>query len=425
VSKAGRRPPVTAVLALALTMAVAAGAAVALATRPRGPAAAPSTARPAPGPSSTSPGGATRASPSLPPDTILAWTPGGLAPGFAAAVAGTPGVSHVVVVRSGTVWLARTSSASGSVVSRPPAGMFIPVEVASANPDALRPFWPPALRPGLGALARGRALLGSTSARMRRLGPGGVLVFSHAPAGRTLARVEVGGVVPDAAVGAAEVFVAPAMARSLGVTRARYLLVDPAADARPGTIERAIRDVAPPGVALRLRRRGQTPFLRQGDAVLAPVMVKRLFGEFDADPTANAGGWFTMDPAWVRADVATASVPILGRVTCNRRILPQLRAALRQVRSAGLSGLIDPGDYGGCYTPRLLTAADPSVGPGHHAWGIAIDINVSRNPFGGTPTQDPRVVAIFRRWGFTWGGRWLVPDGMHFEAARIVPVPGA
>jgi hypothetical protein len=423
-SKAGRRP-LTAVLALALTMAVAAGAAVALATRSRGPAAAPSTAPAAPGPSSPSPGGAPRASAALPRDTILAWTPGGIPEGFAGAVAGIPGVSHVVVVRSGTVWLARSASASGSVVSRPPAGMFIPVEVAAADPVALRPFWPPALRPGLATLARGQALLGSTSAGIRRLGRGGVLVFSHAPAGGTRSRVDVGGVVPDAAVGAAEVFVAPAVARSLGVTRARYLLVDPVADAGPATIERAIRHVAPPGLGLRLRRRGQTPFLRQGDAVLAPVMVKRLFGEFDADPTANAGGWFTMDPAWVRRDVATASVPILGRVTCNRRIVPQLRAALRQVRSTGLSRLIDPGDYGGCYTPRLLSAADPSAGPGHHAWGIAIDLDVSRNPFGGTPTQDPRVVAIFRRWGFTWGGRWLVPDGMHFEAVRIVPVPGA
>jgi hypothetical protein len=24
-------------------------------------------------------------------------------------------------------------------------------------------------------------------------------------------------------------------------------------------------------------------------------------------------------------------------------------------------------------------------------------------------------VEIFDRWGFTWGGSWLVPDGMHFE----------
>jgi hypothetical protein len=35
--------------------------------------------------------------------------------------------------------------------------------------------------------------------------------------------------------------------------------------------------------------------------------------------------------------------------------------------------------------------------------------------------MDPRVVEIFERWGFEWGGRWLVPDPMHFEFVRFVP----
>jgi hypothetical protein len=31
------------------------------------------------------------------------------------------------------------------------------------------------------------------------------------------------------------------------------------------------------------------------------------------------------------------------------------------------------------------------------------------------------LVAIFRRWGFTWGGRWMRPDGMHFEFQCFPP----
>ena len=360
----------------------------------------------------------------LPADTILAWTVGGLPPGFAAAVRRLPGVVHVVVVSSGTAQLSRTLAAGGAVVSKPPAGMFIPVEVASADPAALAPFWPARLRPDLTALAHGQALLGTTSAAIRHLGRGGELVFSPPSGTASTFPLRVGGVVPDAAVGAAEVFVGPRAAVALEVTRRRYLLVDPGGAVPAELVERGIRSVLPAGALLRLRTRSQTPFLRQGDAVLAPVMVKKLFGEFAADPTANAGGWFTMSPAWARRHIVTAAVPILGRVTCNRRIIPQLRAALEEVQARGLANLIDPGDYGGCYTPRLLSAADPSAGPSHHAWGIAIDINVSRNPFGGTPTQDPRIVAIFRRWGFTWGGRWLFPDGMHFEAKRVVAAPG-
>lgn len=55
-----------------------------------------------------------------------------------------------------------------------------------------------------------------------------------------------------------------------------------------------------------------------------------------------------------------------------------------------------------------------------HAWGLAFDINVPGNQYGATPTLDMRIVEIFRSWGFTWGGDFSTPDGMHFELSRIV-----
>jgi hypothetical protein len=301
--------------------------------------------------------------------------------------------------------------------------MFIPVEVAAADPASLAPFWPRALLPDLRLLTGDRAVLGATSAALRHLGAGGALTFSLAPSALSPVRVHVSAVVPDAAVGAAEVFVSPRLAATLGVLRPRYLLVDPARGVSARVVERRIRDAAPAGVPLQLRVRGETPFLRQGDAVLAPAMVKKLFGEF-ASTLPTLAGWFTAQSDWVQRHIVMARVPILGHVRCNHLIIRQLRAALVEIRARGLAKLIDAGDYGGCFAPRLITGGDRVSGPGHHAWGIAIDINVSRNPFGGRPTQDPRIVAIFRRWGFTWGGRWIVPDGMHFEATRIVPAPG-
>ena len=40
----------------------------------------------------------------------------------------------------------------------------------------------------------------------------------------------------------------------------------------------------------------------------------------------------------------------------------------------------------------------------------------------GAPPRQPKVlVRVMTRHGFTWGGRWGVPDGMHFE---FVDVPG-
>ena len=109
---------------------------------------------------------------------------------------------------------------------------------------------------------------------------------------------------------------------------------------------------------------------------------------------------------------------LLGHVRCNRAILPQLRGALSELQRGGLSQLIDLSEYGGCYVPKFLLN-DPTAGVSHHTWGIAIDLNVGQNPFGHTPHQDPRLLQIFEKWGFIWGGRFLVPDGMHFEFVRF------
>jgi hypothetical protein len=55
-----------------------------------------------------------------------------------------------------------------------------------------------------------------------------------------------------------------------------------------------------------------------------------------------------------------------------------------------------------------------------HAWGLAFDINVPANGYGAAPTLDPRIVEVFRRWGFKWGGDFSTPDGMHFELQQVV-----
>jgi hypothetical protein len=115
----------------------------------------------------------------------------------------------------------------------------------------------------------------------------------------------------------------------------------------------------------------------------------------------------------VRRNIVSRRVPLLGSVECNRRMLPALRSALADVERRGLGRLIDPGDYAGCYAPRRI----PSSGSlSLHALGLAVDFNASTNAQYKRGDQDPRLVRIMERHGFTWGGRWpTAPDPMHFE----------
>ena len=42
-------------------------------------------------------------------------------------------------------------------------------------------------------------------------------------------------------------------------------------------------------------------------------------------------------------------------------------------------------------------------------------MNTVTNAQGARPQMDCRVVRIFRKHNFAWGGNFLTPDGMHFE----------
>lgn len=343
------------------------------------------------------------------PATFLAWTPGGLPPGFEERVAALPGIHRVVVVRSDNVWLTRSFSANGELVDDPRRGFAIPFEVAAVRPREFAPFLPPADRGIVVSLGRREGILGASSARLRGLGPGAILEFGET-------RIEVAAVLPDELVGANELLVSRSVGAEIGVIHDRYALLQPKPVPTSNALARAIRRILPAGdAALRVRAPGETPYFRQGDAVLPPVRIKMLFGEFAARPTPGRPGFLTLDPRWVRAHIATERVPLLGRVTCNVALFTQIRGAIADVRRAGLGHLVH--EFAGCYSARFANRV-PTASISHHTWGIALDINVEGNLLGREPTQDIRLVEIFESWGFTWGGDFVIPDGMHFEYRR-------
>ncbi len=131
------------------------------------------------------------------------------------------------------------------------------------------------------------------------------------------------------------------------------------------------------------------------------------------------GGLIAPDPAWVAANIRTEVVPILGSVTCHKDLFPQLRAALLEVRQDGLAAEIHPEEYAGCYYPRFI--ADTTT-LSNHSFGLALDLNVPGNGRGTVGEMNRAVVAIFKKWGFAWGGDWRYTDPMHFELSEVKAV---
>jgi len=352
------------------------------------------------------------------PSTFLVWVPRGLPIGFAARIAELPKIDAMTVVAEDDAWLRRSWNSTGELVDHPPIGYRIPIDTAAVDPATFAAFVPAADRASVAALADGDAILGATSAGLRGLGTGSVLELG----GR---RVRVAAVLPDQLVGAAELVVSRRTGAGIGVTRKRYLLVRPAAGHRmtARAFRARIAGFLPVSLgvdrAVQVRAPGDTPFFRAGDAVLPPVIVKSFFGEFAARP-GEQPGTIQVDPDWVASHIETTSVPVLGRVTCNRGVLPQLQTAMRRLERAGLGHSIT--SYHGCFVPRYIGWSDENM-LSYHAWGIAFDVNLANNLRGETPQQDPRMVRLLARWGFEWGGTWIVPDGNHFEFHRTVPIP--
>jgi hypothetical protein len=355
------------------------------------------------------------------PATFLAWVPGGLPPGFSRSVADLPSIDRITAVAEDNVWMTRSWSSDGGLVDHPTRPYAIPIDAAAVSPRSFGAFLPPPDRAIVAALADGQGVLGATSAALRGLGPGAELAFE----GGT--RIRIVDVLPDELVGASELLVSKATGAAIGVHRQRYLLLQPG-DGRSVTSTELIRRLRPLlpadlGIYRRVQVRapGETPFFRSGDAVLPPVTIKALFGEFAARPSPGRPGYLDVDPAWVRTHIVTVRVPLLGEVTCNRALVPQLRDAMSSLQRRGLRSLIH--SYAGCFAPRFVNR-DPTAMLSHHAWGIAFDCNFAGNAYGEPPHQDPRLVRTMERFGFIWGGSFIVPDGNHFEYRRAPPTTG-
>jgi hypothetical protein len=185
----------------------------------------------------------------------------------------------------------------------------------------------------------------------------------------------------------------------------------------PKTLRKAVRGALGPGASVQLTdvasQNGIDPAVRQTAVLVGSV--SDVVGTFNY--TVLDGGRIAPEASWVASHIDTQEVPILGTVTCNVYLFPQLRAALDEIVVQGLGDKIHPNEYAGCYYPRFIAG---STTLSNHSFGLALDLNVPGNLRGTVGEMDRQVVEIFKRWGFAWGGDWGYTDPMHFEMNRLV-----
>jgi hypothetical protein len=317
-------------------------------------------------------------------DELLVWAPGGFSEREVGRVRDSTRVAAISAVRTGT--LAAASGRRGYRV--------IPVETMAVDTNA---YTAAAGRPGrkLATLLPKGAVLSKTGAKLRKVKSGGKLRLDG---NRTMA---VSGVVDDALLGGYEVALEHTVARRYGIQRAAYLLVKPRGPVEG--LQAEIRKLLK-GRKVRFITPGDRPYVRGGDGLLPLAQVKARFGEF-ALPSLHRG---RPDPAWVKANLVTRKLPVLGRVRCHRLVAGDLGKAMADLQRQGLRGLVDVGDFrsqGGCWSPRLVRDARGGK-LSRHAWGIAVTLKV---------TGDDRVIQTMARHGFAWGGGFARPDTTHFE----------
>lgn len=326
-------------------------------------------------------------------------------PQVIATALGLTEVSGVAQVRSGTRWITAWA-ADGAAPRTPAPGYAIPIDAAAVDPEMFHPLVPAPLQETVLALAGGGAILSRTGAALRGISEHGSLQFKGG------IDIPVVGVVDDHVIRNHEMVVSHQTGLAIGLNRTAYLAIGLNDLSAGKAVEEAIRGAIPPEASMRVRGPDGSGASSAFSPLLSLAEIKFMFGEFAAVAGSSPG--IRIEQPWIDTHTEMTTIPLLGTFRCHKRVIPQIAAAFEEVQQAGLGYLIRGGDFGGCFSPRFIRSGN-EAGLSRHAWAIAFDFNVSTNLYGQQPTMDARIVEIMERHGFSWGGRWNYPDGMHFE----------
>lgn len=157
-------------------------------------------------------------------------------------------------------------------------------------------------------------------------------------------------------------------------------------------------------------------------SVLSGAEREQVFGSLIYSNAS--GGRIEVSPGWIAANIVDCCLPKANghggdvQTRCHRLAREPLEHAFADLADSGLWSLIR--SFDGLWVPRHMTW-NPDRPLSSHSWGIAFDINASRNPYGGGISPENRVLnEVFNRYGFAWGGDWNgAKDAMHWELADV------
>lgn len=115
--------------------------------------------------------------------------------------------------------------------------------------------------------------------------------------------------------------------------------------------------------------------------------------------------------------------PKSGNVSCHRLIANQFKAMWQAWDDASLLHHVIT--WAGMWAPRFIRGSRVTLS--NHAFATAFDLNAPWNPLGREPASDGKkgclweLVPLAHEHGFYWGGFFSRKDGMHFEAAKVIP----
>lgn len=162
---------------------------------------------------------------------------------------------------------------------------------------------------------------------------------------------------------------------------------------------------------------------------LTGARMQSLFGKIDFKVLADKSSVKILNN-WQADNLVTIQIPQIAglppyktnKITVHKKTAPQWQKLFAEWKKAGLTSLLLT--YDGAFNPRLIRGSATQLST--HAYGIAVDINVTWNNLGAIPALRGQkgsvrdLVPIANKLGFYWGGHFTRKDGMHFEIAKLL-----